>query len=54
MREYGEVLSTVHKEFDGLDSRLTEVGNTAIRIGEQLETIGMSCHHFSTYHSEEG
>ena len=29
----------MNKEFEALDARLGEVGNTAIRIGEQLETI---------------
>jgi hypothetical protein len=39
IKDFGDTLEHVHKEFESLDTRLTDVGNTAIRIGEQLETI---------------
>ncbi|KAI8911500.1 exocyst complex component Sec10-like protein [Gorgonomyces haynaldii] len=39
IKDFGDMLDSVNREFESLDSRLTEVGNTAIRIGEQLETI---------------
>ncbi|KAJ3279781.1 Exocyst complex component 5 [Borealophlyctis nickersoniae] len=37
--EINEAFDDVQTAFEALDSRLGEVGNTAIRIGEQLETI---------------
>ncbi|KAJ3262614.1 Exocyst complex component 5 [Boothiomyces macroporosus] len=37
--EFNETFDEVNRSFEYLNSRLSEVGNTAIRIGEQLETI---------------
>lgn len=39
VQEFGESLEVAKKKFETLESRLGAVGNTAIRIGEQLETI---------------
>ncbi|KAH6564177.1 hypothetical protein BASA50_006867 [Batrachochytrium salamandrivorans] len=39
MKSFADAFDDVHRAFESLDSRLSEVGNTAIRIGEQLETI---------------
>ncbi|KAL2914341.1 Exocyst complex component 5 [Polyrhizophydium stewartii] len=39
MKDFSDAFDDVHRAFESLDSRLSEVGNTAIRIGEQLETI---------------
>ncbi|KAJ8330382.1 hypothetical protein BDV3_003129 [Batrachochytrium dendrobatidis] len=39
LKSFGDTFDDVHRAFESLDSRLSEVGNTAIRIGEQLETI---------------
>ncbi|KAJ3272112.1 Exocyst complex component 5 [Terramyces sp. JEL0728] len=37
--DFNETFDEVNRSFEHLNSRLSEVGNTAIRIGEQLETI---------------
>ncbi|KAI8919589.1 exocyst complex component Sec10-domain-containing protein [Entophlyctis helioformis] len=39
MKEFADSFDDVQRAFESLDSRLSEVGNTTIRIGEQLETI---------------
>ncbi|OZJ07024.1 hypothetical protein BZG36_00227 [Bifiguratus adelaidae] len=37
VKDLGPGFDDVYKSFDSLESKITEVGNTAIRIGEQLE-----------------
>ncbi|ORZ36510.1 exocyst complex component Sec10-domain-containing protein [Catenaria anguillulae PL171] len=39
LADLGKSFSRVYSTFDTLESRVSEVGTTAVRIGEQLETI---------------
>ncbi|KAI8893209.1 exocyst complex component Sec10-like protein [Globomyces pollinis-pini] len=38
-KEFNDNYDSIYQAFESLNTRLGEVGNTAIRIGEQLETI---------------